>query len=50
LIVVLPIWPDLVVEEACRRIRRNFSPTEVAEYLPGREYIATCEGLEQISE
>ena len=50
LIIVMPIWPDLVAEEACRRVRRSLSPTEVAEYLSGRDYAVTCEGLEQISE
>ena len=50
LIVVMPIWPDLVTEEACRRARRILSPTEVEDYSLDPDYSGTCEGLEQISD
>jgi hypothetical protein len=49
-IIVMPIWPDRLEAEACRRVARNLSPTEVEAYLPGRTYSGTCAGLEQVSE
>ncbi len=48
-IVVMPIWPDAVESEACRRLRRNLSQTEVDRYLASSSYEGTCPGLPQLS-
>lgn len=39
---VMPIWPDLVAEEACSALQRDLHPTEWAAFMDDVPYRSTC--------
>jgi hypothetical protein len=49
-VLLWPLWPELAREEACRRLRRNLSPSEWQTYLGSELYRETCPGLPVVSE
>lgn len=49
-LLLWPLWPEVLREEACRRLERNLSPTEWASFIPVEPYRPTCPGLPVISE
>lgn len=44
-IIVAPIWPETLEEEACRRLTRNMSENEWAELVGDRPYRVSCPGV-----
>lgn len=49
-LLIMPIWPDLAREEACRRLTRNLSPSEWVSLVGRAPQRETCPGLPQASE
>jgi hypothetical protein len=50
LVLLWPLWPELVQREACRRLRRNLSPSEWLTFMGTEPRHETCPGLPVVSE
>jgi hypothetical protein len=47
---IWPLWPEVLLAEACKHLTRNLSPSEWATYVGFKAYEETCPGLEIVSE
>jgi TIR domain len=49
-VLVWPLWPELVLADACRRLSRNLSPSEWLTFVRVGPHRATCPELPIVSE
>ncbi|MDQ3938386.1 MAG: TIR domain-containing protein [Chloroflexota bacterium] len=50
IVLLWPLWPELLRKEACRRVHRNLSPSEWSTFMGTQPPHETCPGLPVVSE